>query len=305
MKHHFRLITFVIVCFTAQYGWSAEAAQSVARANTDLVIFSFDRPLQLYALLESVDTYVTGLNSIQVIYRASSKQFAQAYDEVKYRFDNVLYRKQGNHPQEDFKPLVLKAVSATSAEYIVFAVDDNIVKDTVDFNESIALMEKHTAYGVYLRLGTHLCECYSMGSAQKLPPLVKVEPNAYMWVFSQGQHDWAYPHTVDLTLYRKKDVKPYLYAFSYHSPNSLEGIWACNGHRIMHKQGLCYACSKIVNIPLNRVQNEIKNRAMEFMSPAELLEQFNNKKKIDISLLHKVNNKAAHMAYEPVFVERG
>ena len=35
-----------------------------AEKKADLVIYSFDRPTQLFALLESVDFYVTGLGDV-------------------------------------------------------------------------------------------------------------------------------------------------------------------------------------------------------------------------------------------------
>ena len=43
--------------------------------NADLVIFSYNRPLQLYALLESITNYVTGLDKIMVIYRSSDARY--------------------------------------------------------------------------------------------------------------------------------------------------------------------------------------------------------------------------------------
>ncbi|MDR3550766.1 MAG: hypothetical protein P4L31_05090 [Candidatus Babeliales bacterium] len=298
MKAHIHLLA-ILLFFS-----SLRALEPVAD-NTDLVIFSYDRPMQLYALLESVEEYVTGLASVSVIYRTSNEDFAQGYDQVQARFDNVVYFKQGANPRADFKPLVLKAAFESLHDYILFAVDDDIVKDYVDLNECIACMHKHKAYAFYLRLGMNLTECYSMGSAQRVPQLVQVEHGVYAWRFCDGQHDWGYPNNVDLTLYRKRDIVQNLQSLSYYSPNGLEGIWANGYHSIAHKHGLCYECTKIVNLPLNRVQNECQNVHMNFMTPLELLEKFNQQKKIDIKLLYKIQNKAAHMAYEPVFTDRG
>jgi len=56
--------------------FSFHSAMSRAnKANTDLIVFSYDRPLQLYALLESLESYVTGLAQISVIYRVSRDAF--------------------------------------------------------------------------------------------------------------------------------------------------------------------------------------------------------------------------------------
>ena len=41
---------------------------NLIQAQVDLIIFSYDRPMQLYALLESIETYVRGLENINTIY---------------------------------------------------------------------------------------------------------------------------------------------------------------------------------------------------------------------------------------------
>ncbi len=45
--------------------------------NVDLIVFSYDRPLQLYACLESIKCCIkkTGVGEIFVIYRASDDKF--------------------------------------------------------------------------------------------------------------------------------------------------------------------------------------------------------------------------------------
>lgn len=272
--------------------------------NTDLVIFSYDRPMQLYALLESVQTYVTGLASVSVIYRTSSGEFAQGYDQVRAHFDNVKYMQQGQDPRADFKELTLAASFDLPHDYILFAVDDDIVTDYINLNKCIECMETYQAYAFYLRLGLHLTECYSMRGAQELPPLIQVENGVYAWRFIDGQYDWGYPNTVDLTLYRKKDVSSFFQAAQYHSPNSLEGSWANEWASVIHWHGLCYECTKMVNLPLNRVQNECQNIHMNFMGVQELLDVFNQGNKIDIAPLHKIENRSAHMNYEPTFIAR-
>ena len=45
------------------------------KARADLIIFSFNRPMQLYALLESVEKYLTGIEETVIIYRAGNERF--------------------------------------------------------------------------------------------------------------------------------------------------------------------------------------------------------------------------------------
>ena len=73
----------------------------IENKNADLVVFSFDRPLQLYAFLESAEKFVKGLGQISVIYRCSGDQFQQGYDKVQKCFKQVKFLAQGKDPAKD------------------------------------------------------------------------------------------------------------------------------------------------------------------------------------------------------------
>ena len=64
--------------------------------KADLVVFSYDRPLQLYAFLESTEKYVTGVGDLVVIYRASSEQFQKGYEVVEADFPGAMFWLQGS-----------------------------------------------------------------------------------------------------------------------------------------------------------------------------------------------------------------
>ena len=280
---------------------SLHAAVDVAgQKRADMVIFSYDRPMQLYALLESIQLYMTGLGQVQIIYRASDERYARAYTQVQSNFPTAIFRRQGDRPREDFKPLTIEASFESPNEYIIYAVDDIIVKDFVDLGLCIDLLEKTQAWGFYLRLGANLSECYPYHCHQAVPSCSVVSEGVLSWRFSQGSYDWNYPHTVDMTLYRKSDIEKDVRAVGFVAPNSFEGAWA--GRRPGRLCGLCYEQTKIVNLPLNRVQNDAQNRTMNFLTPVELLERFEQGQRMNIFNLFKVINKGAHMEYVPVFV---
>ena len=275
------------------------------RYSADLVIFSFDRPLQLYALLESLNMYATDINSTSVIYRTSDNRYERAFNEVAQQFPHVHFLHQ--HTISDFKPLTVQAIEESSSEYVVFAVDDNIVKDTITLHECIDWLKKTEAYGFYLKLGSHLDYCYTENAAQKLPPLTLVHDTIFSWQFESGERDWHYPNTVDMTVYRKKEIISQFKSLEYTNPNFLEGKWAAwwIKHKAPSAIGLFYKDSKIINIPLNKVQTiEILNRDMNLYTPEELLEKFENGYKMDILPLYKMKNKAVHTEYEPTFISR-
>ncbi len=271
--------------------------------KVDLVVFSYDRPLQLYAFLESAENYVQGLSTVSVIYRTTDDDYEKGYQVVKEKFPKITFLKQSSQPHQDFKPLVMKASFDSPAPYILYGVDDIVVTDFVDLHKVVAALEKTNSYGFYLRLGTHLTECYMLKSVQRVPPLRKIEDDIYAWNFNQAEGDWAYPNSTDMTVYRKKDLKTVYESMHFVSPNSCEGQWASRAN--LTKQGLCFEAAKIVNIPMNLVQTiYLSNRNMNLFSAKELLAKFNEGLKMDISPLHKKRFKSVHVEYLPTFVKR-
>lgn len=270
----------------------------------DLVVFSYNRPLQLYAFLESVENLVQGVGEITVIYRASQKGYYDyGYELVAQDFPRVKFVVQGGNPKGDFKPLTLQAVFGSPSKYVMFAVDDIVVKDKVNLAECIQFLEDAGAYGFYLRLGMNLNYCYTMGKAQPVPELKAVADGVYLWRFNKAELDWAYPNTVDMTVFRKKDISNNLHTLDYTSPNTLEGAWAGKAKSVIDRKGLCFAQSKVVNLPLNRVQTDWHNLSME-ISPEDLQIKFLQGFKFDIAPLFKIQNRSAHMDYKPTFVLR-
>lgn len=262
------------------YTWIARSRKPYPRLKqgqenpvptSDLVVFSFDRPLQLYALLESTEKFVTSLDQISVVYRVSTPAFDNGYERVKKQFPHVRFLKQGERYGEDFKPLLLQAAFHTSSPYIIFAVDDMIVKDSMDIREGIEQMEETGALGVYYRLGRHLNFSYMQNQPQAVPPSIPLGKKMWAWQFSSAEGDWRYPHTVDMTLYRKEDIKQFLISLNYTNPNSLESKWALKAKT--GGVGIYYETSKAVNIPLNLV-NLSQNRHMSQYTTEELLTMF-------------------------------
>ncbi len=280
----------------------AEKFDHFKKAKADLIIFSYDRPLQLYALLESVKKYITGINSIKIINKASNKDFAHAYEIVQQNFPEADFIvERGKLKPTNFKTLTMKTIKRSTADHVIFAVDDIIVKDYVDLNECIQWLEKTHAYGFYLKMGTHLSYCYTENKTQPVPTHTQINNDILAWQFDFGTCDWNYPNTVDMTLYRKKDIISLFESLSFTNPNWLEGRWS--QHKPACNVGLFYQYSKIVNIPINKVTT-FENAHMNLYSKEQLCEKFEQGLKIDIKPLYQVLNNDVHMEYVPTFITR-
>lgn len=309
---HSHLTLLIIIVYStvaiAMYQHALKEVSSLPHIDNslktvDLIIFSYDRPMQLYALLESIDLNLTGIESSTVIYRSSHDRFTQAYSSIEQQFPNVRFIKQGTQPAHDFKPLLLEAFRSGKSPYICFAVDDIIVKAKASLTECTQALAKTGAYGFFLRLGNHLTTCYSEDKIQPLPPFTTIANSMLSWTFKDGIHDWGFANTVDMTIYQKKNLIKNLVTMDYANPNKLEGIWARYAKGQRNNKGICFPESVVVNIPLNLVQNVCANRHMNAWSPDELLAKFNEGLKIDINDLFGIKNESCHLAYSLTFTK--
>jgi hypothetical protein len=277
-----------------------------ARAEplVDAVVMSYDRPLQLWATLESLEKYCTGINTIHVLLRTSDERFAAAYEKLIERFPSVIVHHQSNsHPQKDFKSLFLNATFGKSSPspYVLFIVDDIIVTDYIDLNQCIRKKEHYKAWGFFLRLGKNITHTF-VRTLRPTPPPKKghnIENRCFLWHFHSCQGDWAYPNNLDMTLYRKDDIKRTLKRLSYSNPTNLEQKWYRT--RTGKEIGLSFESSKLINLPLNKVAN-LENRTIPGFSTELLLEKFLQGFRLDISPFFQVQNSSCHVEMYPQFI---
>lgn len=265
----------------------------------DIVVFSFDRPLQLWSLLESMEAKMSGSGQVVVITRVSSARYMNAYQKVEQRFPwaTLAYQQGG-----DFKYKVLSTLQQTSASYFLFAVDDILVTRFVNLSACARAIEHYKAFGFYLRLGRHITQCYSLNLETPTPALEVPAQGFCRWRFDQGLGDWGFPASVDMTVWRKKDIMPILERCFFDNPTRLEAVLETLPKTLY---GLCFDDAKIVNLPLNLV-NEIApgNRYMHAYTAHELLEKFEQGYVFDRTPLDHIVQKSPHMEYIPSFVER-
>ncbi|MBS0586159.1 MAG: glycosyltransferase family 2 protein [Verrucomicrobia bacterium] len=272
--------------------------------SCDLVVFSYNRPMQLYAFLESVEKRVKGLSQTSVIFRAD-EHFESGYKIVQEAFPYVRFVQQSKTaPRKDFKPLVMDlsfGLKAGNSSYIIYGVDDIVITEDIDIKNDIKKLEETRAYGFYYRLGNGIDYCYTEDREQGVPELLELEKDLYTWQFKRGKADWRYANSLDFVLYAKQDIEEDFANLFFSYPNDLEGGWAkmVDTSRL----GLCHKETKMVNIPLNLV-TAIPNRNLNLYSPHALNEMFLAGLKIDIEALAHVKHNSAHANVEVQFVPR-
>lgn len=279
------------------------AGALVKDASCDLVVFSYNRPLQLRGLLDSSGKHLHGLGKTFVLYRAD-ETFAKGYETLQREFPAVTFVKQSSeNPKNDFKRKVMDLVFSgaySRSTHILFAVDDIIVQKDVDIPLAVAALEKTHAHGVFLRLGKNIDYCYMHDKKSQVPEMQPLEAGLYGYAISDSEYDWAYPNTVDMSIYNKHDLRSDFETLHFTNPSQLESEWAAKGKK--RDLGLVFEQSKIVNIPLNVVAKEFSNRHMGEYTPEELLEFFNKGYRIDTTAIEKVPVQSCHAEIDLEFV---
>ncbi len=281
---------------------------SLKASDIDLIVFSYDRPMQLFAYLESLDKHIKNINKIFVLYRTSTNAFDNGYDEIKKAFPSIDFFQQTRNFSGDFKPILLHlCFKASKTNYIMFGVDDIMVTQSANLNDCLQTLEETNYYAFYLRLGKNINTCYGLSKDQSisLPVLKELKPSIFSWYFFGNDicNPWYYPHSIDMTIFKKKTIEPALKELAYTSPNTLENVWSNSVTLINGEKGLCFASSVMVNIPLNLVQ-DYQDKHMHFSSTKNLLTLFQHGFKIDINKFINYENKATHEEIAPHFISR-
>jgi glycosyltransferase involved in cell wall biosynthesis len=256
----------------------------------DVVIFSLDRSMQLYACLESIEQNITGVDKIFVIYKCTLEKFQKSYEELKRRFPNVVFIRQPENCQENFKPLLLENVFRLSkAHYVMFGVDSSLVKEPIDLGLCMEMMEKTHAYGFFFRLG--YLDLY-----WDAPPCIALSDHVYAWQIAKGQKQWNSSHDLHLTLYQKDAIYLDFVEMSYKDANQLRRCWAMRESENPHLIGLCF--DKMKTLHLSGYRNKV------FLSPDEFEDLFEEGFKIDTKQIVQTKNRTSHVDCEMEFIKR-
>jgi len=267
-------------------------------ALADIVIFSYNRPLQLFALLESIHRYVKSYDHINVIYRASNARYEKAYRDLIKAFPNANFDKQKKEA-DDFNGLLEDATFNSPSEYVLFSHDDIIIKESFDLKNCIDAMKEASSYFFSLRLGKNISYSYREGFNQNVPYHIQHAEDVIGWQADSTKGSWAKSHSIDMSLYRKKVIEKAFKKIHFKDPFDLEQKWA-EYHAKKNHVGLAFSSSKAIGLPLKTKTKD----STSFYTTAELLVEFEKGRKMNIDPIYGINNPSIYMDYQPLFVDR-
>ncbi|WP_406659831.1 hypothetical protein V7O66_08235 [Methanolobus sp. ZRKC3] len=270
----------------------------------ECIIFSMDRAIQLHALLCSYFENVNNSVPVHVLYRTSSSAHQKAYNEVFSLFEDSQVSAVYQKNKDSFKDQLIPILESVSAEKVFFLVDDIVFTEDLDIFDFVKFDALTTV--VSLRMGANLKRAYTTQKDQKLPPFIPdaiSDKDKLCWIWKNGELDWSYPLSVDGHLFLTREIIVLAKNTSFNSPNTFEGNLQGHLRYFKHRHGICYQKSKIINLPINKVQ-DYNNNIHGTIHQDYLLDQWNRGMQIDYRALYGFVNESAQQEIEISFVKR-
>lgn len=259
--------------------------------DINIIIFSKNRACQLELFIRSMKEYFKEFNecNITIQYTYSTPEFEKGYQRVmEIHSDSNLNYFYEMYP---FQTSLLSQFSPNKP-YSVFFVDDNVFKEpfSMEDDEFKRWEKKDDVLTLSLRLHPRLNYCYPARIHQKAPPMVG---GVFEWVGKVG--DFGYAMSLDGHFFRTQHISHYLYNIRYTGPNDLESQMAMRPIPI--SKMICYDKSRIMNIPLNKVQN-FNNNVHGHITAEFLNQNFLEGKRISLNNIRGLENTSCHQEIE-------
>lgn len=276
-----------------------------------IIVFSFNRTLQLDALLSSIKQYWTNTEyQLSVLYNTSNKEYQTGYKileenylqyrfvketngNYKYSFQDYLslfnlkklirYKKLRTQ-HSNFRNLLNQLITESNCDYIMFLTDDSIfIKDVRLSSVDLAFIDKNPKQNsISLRLGKYITT----------PPSdLKIDEGKIKWNFNKYRNyrSWGYNFSVDGHIYSTSIIKHLLKRIIYTNPSFLEAV-ICDYVKRNKFLDVCltYEEPYLLSYPINMVQNIVTNESLN-VSEAYLNQCFLNHKRLIYPIPSKIN----------------
>lgn len=248
----------------------------------DIVIFSFNRAMQLNTLIDSVYKFFQYSFKITVLYNCTI-QHSTGYEILKRRYSQVDFVKEEKetrgytvkeltklfnfkrflkykylrNPKSDFRRKLISILSNSASPYVMFLTDDSVFTRPVKLNEMLLrrISDQPDNLQYSLRLGENI---NSLKSYAK-------ESDFMVWAFYDDNNlrDWRYNFSVDAHIYDRQYILSLAKDIIFNNPNSYESFTKI---RICQKKqqqcGVANLNPCIISLPINMVQTVQDNESL-------------------------------------------
>ena len=243
------------------------------------IVFSKDRAMQLHAFLTSYIEQVANRGKVTILYKCTNERHKKSYEELKacFKGEDFVFVEES-----DFRPQLIQICQASRADKIVFFVDDMIFTHAIDF----ATLERLNTSSSILALSRGCDMDYSVVLQKPIskPQFTDIGNGLlrFNWNFSPEFSDWTYPLGVSGYMYGRIEILAMLKSIKFKAPNSLEMAMQVYLPFYAIREGVCTNNAACVCVHANLVQSEIENPTLGTFSIEELLQLWEDGKRIEV-----------------------
>ena len=206
----------------------------VSNAKTDVVIFSFNKPHVLPAVIDSLSAHVAGTQDVHIMYQAPHVEIAQQYEIIKNNYPTCHFHKLAPNAA-DFRNTFNHVYQQLHADYVLFSKGDTLFTAPINLTDCIHMLEKTKAYAFYFNLASHQVNNIT---SPLLHPL-SIASGIDAWNFYMARDIWSSANSVDSVLHKRdKTLQGFVQAQYMPNPEGFELTWANQGD--LEKVGLCF-----------------------------------------------------------------
>jgi len=255
--------------------------------------------MQLGALLASLQEKVRPAIPVHILYRASTDAFEQGYRLVFRAFE----RQVMPYAERQFRPDLIAILRSIQATRLFFLVDDNLFIQECDLDDLHTIDPSQTIFS--LRLGQNLTHAYPLERPLRAPPLETRPgyPEQLTWRWRGADVAWGYPLSVDGHVFSSAEMLILAEVMQYAGPNTFEAAMQSFNPCFADRLGACYRTSRMINVPMNKVQNEIDNPS-DNVSVDLLLEKWLSGLALDHRVLYGMKSSDTHHYFTYPLISR-
>lgn len=254
-----------------------------------IIVFSFNRAIQLDTLLTSFQKYWKNPSyKLDVIYNSSNEEFQKGYELLIDKMNinkNIQFHKESTHfdgytckeilgslgnifhyiklpyvrkPKTNFRTLLIQLMENNTSKNVMFLTDDAMFIEDVYISPDIINWIEEAPFDrqFSLRIGKGM---------NNQPHNVQELENYLDWNLKDMPHmsNWGYRFSVDAHIYSKNVILKFFKKYVFVNPNSLEGYIESkikNKDYLFH--GRSFKQPKLLSFPINMVQTVDNNESL-------------------------------------------
>lgn len=241
VESHLRFLEVYPTLNTLQV--SSLATSTSRRHRGDVLIFSRDSPLHLYACLESLYFKLEDINQIYVIYESHDHAFARGYLNLKDEFPNVEFFDVCDYPGNDFASLLRRAVVSRrhGTPYLLITDDHYVFERKMGLHACIQALEKVHADHFFVSLN-------KKGMERALSQPILIQEGIYAWQIGGTGKDQS-PY---MCLMKKSILEEGLETDQLKDLSTFEQYWK----KSLRQKGVALFCEEKKALPLKLNREE-------------------------------------------------